>query len=180
MTLSEPLLQPDCTQCAGLCCVALAFDRCDEFALDKPAGVPCPNLTAEYRCRIHADLAERGFAGCVRHDCLGAGQRVTQEMFGGRSWRDNPALAEAMFEAFRILRHVHALLDLLRTAGRLSLTPAQAQQRAQLRAALLPEQGWTLSTLTDFERGTLQTEVQSFLASLRDNFASGDQSLAAD
>lgn len=171
MTMREPDLQPDCARCAALCCVAFAFDRSEDFALDKPAGSPCPNLMADDRCRIHADLVGQGFAGCASYDCHGAGQRVTQEMFAGRSWRESPELAAAMFEAFRILRKVHALLDLLRTAGQLPLTADQSARRDALRAALNPSEGWTNATLADFERSTLQAEVRSFLTSLRGNAA---------
>lgn len=174
-TTTDPELQPDCARCAALCCVAFAFDRSEDFALDKPAGKPCPNLTADDRCRLHADLVGHGFAGCASYDCHGAGQRVTQEMFAGRSWRDDPALAAAMFEAFRVLRKVHALLDLLRTAGRLPLTPEQNARREQLRAALLPEEGWTPATLAAFECGTLEEDVRSYLTALRDNAVIADR-----
>jgi len=165
--MTEPMLRADCTRCAALCCVAPAFDRSEDFAVDKPAGVACPNLTADHRCAIHADLTGRGFAGCAHYDCMGAGQRVTQEMFGGRSWRDDPAIAAPMFEAFRLMRQVHALLELLETAGRLPLTAAQRQEHGRLRHALDPGDGWTQSSLAAFEHSALPAEVKAFLASLR-------------
>jgi len=67
----------DCERCVGLCCVAAPFQRSADFALTKPAGVPCPHLGTDHRCTIHAQLQERGFPGCVSFDCYGAGQRVT-------------------------------------------------------------------------------------------------------
>ncbi|GAA3392936.1 pentapeptide repeat-containing protein [Cryptosporangium minutisporangium] len=102
-------LRPDCANCFALCCVALPFARSADFAVDKPAGTPCGNLTAEHRCGIHARLRPSGFTGCTVFDCLGAGQRVSQQTFGGRSWRDAPETAGAMFAVFAVQRQLHEL-----------------------------------------------------------------------
>ena len=83
-------LRADCTRCFGICCVAPAFSASADFALDKPAGQPCPNLGADSRCGIHRDLRQRGFPGCTVFDCFGAGQQVAQVTFGGRDWRAGP------------------------------------------------------------------------------------------
>jgi hypothetical protein len=80
-------LRADCSRCAGLCCVVPAFYSVQGFAFDKPAYSACKYLTLENRCAIHTGLAARGFSGCVAFDCYGAGQRVTQELFNGMSWR---------------------------------------------------------------------------------------------
>ena len=81
-------LRADCAQCVGLCCVAPAFAVSADFAIDKAAGQPCPNLQADFRCGIHAGLRDRGFRGCAVYDCFGAGQRVSRhvapEPTGGR------------------------------------------------------------------------------------------------
>ncbi len=109
MTTRTPLsLTADCQNCFALCCTALPFFRSADFAIDKPAGQPCPNLAADYRCRIHRDLKATGFDGCVSFDCFGAGQHVSQGTFGGISWRE--AEAEAMFAAFDVMRQLHELL----------------------------------------------------------------------
>src|ERR1700753_1593984 len=71
-------LAADCTRCAGLCCVAPAFAKSSDFAIDKPAGRACPHLRDDHRCGIHAHLIERGFKGCTVFDCFGAGQHVVQ------------------------------------------------------------------------------------------------------
>src|SRR3954464_8991702 len=105
-----PELRADCSRCAGLCCVAPAFARSADFAIDKAAGDPCPNLDARFRCRIHDRLRPGGFPGCAAHDCFGAGQRVVQETFGGATWRDDRDLAAAMFEVFPTVRLLHQLL----------------------------------------------------------------------
>jgi uncharacterized protein YjbI with pentapeptide repeats len=103
-------LRADCTRCFALCCVAPAFSRSAEFAIDKPAGVPCPNLADDHRCSIHARLRAEGFAGCTAYDCFGAGQRLAQVTFGGRDWRTHQAVAAPMMSALPILRGLHELL----------------------------------------------------------------------
>ncbi|MRT44737.1 pentapeptide repeat-containing protein, partial [Xylella fastidiosa subsp. multiplex] len=67
-------LRGDCEHCFGLCCVALPFTASADFAIDKEAGRPCPNLRTDHRCGIHARLRDKGFTGCTVYDCFGAGQ----------------------------------------------------------------------------------------------------------
>ncbi|AEV88469.1 hypothetical protein ACWT_7459 [Actinoplanes sp. SE50] len=112
-------LAADCTKCAALCCVAPAFAKSSDFAVTKPAGQACRNLGDDFRCTIHEVLPERGFRGCVVFDCFGAGQRITQETFGGRDWRGAPELAGAMFATLPVMRRLHELLWLLTEALKL-------------------------------------------------------------
>lgn len=112
-------LVADCARCAALCCVAPAFAKSADFAIDKPAGRPCPNLADDFRCGIHQHLAERGFRGCTVFDCFGAGQRLTQETFGGRDWRRAPELAGPMFATLPVMRQLHELMWLLTEALKL-------------------------------------------------------------
>lgn len=100
-------LRPDCSRCVGLCCVAPGFAVSADFALDKPAGVPCPHLEDDFRCGIHGELRTRGFPGCAAFDCLGAGQKVTQQTFRGRDWRSGNK--QAMFASFAVMRQLHEL-----------------------------------------------------------------------
>jgi uncharacterized protein YjbI with pentapeptide repeats len=115
-------LRADCEHCFGLCCVAPAFSASADFAIDKDAGRPCPNLQSDFRCGIHDHLRQRGFPGCVVYDCFGAGQKVAQVTFGGQSWRQTPAIATQMFEVFGVMRQLHELLWYLTEA--LTLQPA--------------------------------------------------------
>jgi len=103
-------LRADCRRCFGLCCVAPAFSASADFAIDKPAGQPCPNLRSGFRCGIHDDLRQRGFRGCAVYDCFGAGQHVSQVIFGGRDWRQAPHSARQMFDVFAVVRQLHELL----------------------------------------------------------------------
>jgi len=126
-------LRADCSACAGLCCVALGLSRSADFAIDKPAGEPCRNLLDDFRCGIHDRLRPAGFAGCVAYDCFGAGQRVTQHTFGGRTWRDTPEIAADMFAVFPVVRQLHELLAYLTEARAL---PGTTPLHADLDAAI--------------------------------------------
>lgn len=97
-------LTADCARCAALCCVVPAFAASADFAIDKPAATPCPNLRADHRCGIHASLRERGFRGCTVYDCFGAGQQVVQVTFGGRP----DARVAAVFPTMRVLHELLA------------------------------------------------------------------------
>ena len=116
-------LRADCASCFGLCCVAPAFVASADFAIDKPAGTPCPHLQSDSRCSIHERLRPAGFPGCAAFDCFGAGQKVAQVTFQGRHWRDAPETAPPMFRAFAIMRGLHELLWYLTEA--LSLNAAE-------------------------------------------------------
>jgi hypothetical protein len=114
-------LHADCAKCCGLCCVAPAFDADQGFGFDKPAHTACRNLDAAHRCGIHAELRVRGFPACAAFDCYGAGQWVTQHLFGGKSWRTSPELAAQMFTLYGRVRVLHELMVLLELAiGRVS------------------------------------------------------------
>jgi uncharacterized protein YjbI with pentapeptide repeats len=125
-------LTADCANCFGLCCVGPAFAASADFAINKPAGTPCPSLRTDFACGIHDRLRPAGFAGCTVYDCFGAGQKVAQVTFGGRDWRENPSLAQPMFSALGIMRQLHELLWYLNEA--LTLAPARSLH-AGLRAA---------------------------------------------
>ena len=117
-------LRADCSRCAGLCCVAPAFARSADFALDKPAGTPCPHLSGiDFGCTVHDELRPRGFAGCTTYDCFGAGQHVVQRTYGGATWRDDDVDATEVFAVFAVVRPLHELLWLLHQALGLALGP---------------------------------------------------------
>jgi hypothetical protein len=99
-------LRADCGNCYGLCCVALAFSRSTDFAIDKAAGDPCPNLIEDFRCGIHDRLRNEGFKGCTAYDCFGAGQKISRR--AARSWREQPS--PELFVALPIMRQLHEML----------------------------------------------------------------------
>ena len=108
---SRPQLElvADCSRCSGLCCVLLPFRSGDGFGADKPGGTPCSHLRPDDLCGIHDRLADSGWPGCAAYDCRGAGQRVTQVTYAGRSWRDQDNLPE-MAAVFSVMRVLHGLL----------------------------------------------------------------------
>jgi uncharacterized protein YjbI with pentapeptide repeats len=125
-------LRADCSRCVGLCCVAPAFAASSDFAIDKPAGQPCPNLGSDFGCTIHDRLRDRGFPGCTVYDCFGAGQQVVQNTFAEQDWRADSETARRMFDTFSVMRQLHELLWYLSAALAL---PAARSVSARLREA---------------------------------------------
>ncbi|MCZ2826427.1 MULTISPECIES: pentapeptide repeat-containing protein [unclassified Modestobacter] len=161
-------LTADCSRCTGLCCVAPAFAASADFAIDKPAGTPCPNLQPDFRCGVHDQLRDRGFPGCVVFDCFGAGQRVTQDVFGGADWRTDPATRTAVFAVFPVMRQLAELLwhlteaRTLLPAGPLAAEVAAAHARTdELTRAPADE-------LTGLDAGELRREVGELLGRVSD------------
>ncbi|WP_138759704.1 pentapeptide repeat-containing protein [Modestobacter altitudinis] len=130
LTAARQDLTADCARCVGLCCVVPAFTASADFAIDKPAGTPCLHLLPDSRCGVHDQLRERGFPGCVVFDCLGAGQRVTQDVFGGAGRRDDPAMAVV----FTVMRQLTELLWHLREARTL-VAPGPLRTEVERRLA---------------------------------------------
>ncbi|TQR37147.1 pentapeptide repeat-containing protein [Lysinibacillus sphaericus] len=103
-------LQADCQSCFGLCCTALNIAASSDFAINKAAGTPCPNLQSDFSCQIHSKLRDRGFKGCTVFDCLGAGQKVSQTTFHGQDWRQHPEISEKMFRVFPIMEQLYEMI----------------------------------------------------------------------
>jgi hypothetical protein len=170
----HPDLTADCTSCAALCCVVFAFDRSESFGVDKAAGEVCPNLDSCGRCGIFNDRSRLGFSGCIAYDCHGAGQRVTQEVFHGTSWRDNPGLTTRMGEALSVLRQIHEKLLLLTAAETLPLDHGERQTLSELQFRLAPDEDWTEARLKEFPLADISRQVSLFLTGLRRHFTAQD------
>ncbi|MFF4836873.1 pentapeptide repeat-containing protein [Streptomyces sp. NPDC001315] len=157
-------LRGDCEQCFGLCCVALPFAASADFAIDKDAGKPCPNLQGDHRCGIHARLRQKGFNGCTVYDCFGAGQKVSQITFAGQDWRDGPPQhARRMLDVFPVVRQLHELLWYLTEALTL---PAARPLHADLRRTLAETEQLTRQTpgeLAALDVGAHRQEVNVLL-----------------
>lgn len=162
MTLS-PTLSPDCSNCFALCCTALGFARSADFAIDKPAATPCPNMAADFSCAIHQRLRPRGFRGCTVFDCFGAGQVVSQQTFGGTSWKESPSLGQSMFAVFKVVRQLHEMLWYLVEAQQRTFDPdlAMAAESLSRRIAGIAQGDATAILDTDVE--TLHMEVRVLL-----------------
>ena len=160
---AHDVLRADCGRCFGLCCVAPAFSASADFAIDKPAGHPCPHLQPDFRCRIHNDLRVQGFRGCAVYDCFGAGQQVSQVTFGGRDWRRDPRAATQMYELFPVMRQLHELLWYL--AAALALRAARAVH-GELRHAFTATQAMTnrpADVLLGLDTGRHRAQVNALL-----------------
>jgi hypothetical protein len=128
----------DCASCFGLCCVALPFSRstgCAGFAFDKEAHEPCRHLTPSDACAIHAALLPSGMGGCVAFECFGAGQHVSQVLYGGVSWREAPGTSGQMFAVLGVVRRLHEMLVLLDQAAELAPFPDLSDLRERVSAA---------------------------------------------
>ncbi|MFJ4833598.1 pentapeptide repeat-containing protein [Streptomyces sp. NPDC088747] len=157
-------LRADCGECFGLCCVALPFSRSADFAIDKSAGKPCPNLRTDSRCGIHTELREKGFSGCTVYDCFGAGQKVSRITYGGRDWREGTGeRARQMFEVFPVVRQLHELLWYLAEALTLEAArPVHGDLRLALdRTELLTRR--TPEELGELDVGAHRQEVNVLL-----------------
>lgn len=163
-TADEPdQLRADCGSCAGLCCVAPAFTASADFAVDKPAGQACHNLRTDFNCGIHAELRPRGFAGCAVFDCFGAGQLVTQVTFGGKNWRDDPAIATPMFAAFAVMRQLREMQWYLRASTELTASGALRVQIDQMRTHVAHLVHADAETLAAVDAAELRRQVGALL-----------------
>ena len=166
------MFEDNCSKCAALCCVALAFDKSHLFGCDKAAGTACTHLDGKAQCGIHDDKKQQGFLGCVLYSCQGAGQRVTQECFGGQSWQDHPQQLPAMLKAFQSARKVHELLSLLSESQKLPLNSTQHQQAKNLIADLtpnpkMPNPKMSVRWLAALPYDRLEADVSQFLKTLQ-------------
>ena len=117
-------LKSDCKNCFGLCCVALPYGKSADFPYNKDGGEPCRNLLSNNRCKIHNELRDKGFRGCVSYECFGAGQHVSQNIYDGRDWRSDSEVSKEMFTVFPLIQQLHEMLWYLNQA--LSLKEAQS------------------------------------------------------
>ncbi|HYP43944.1 MAG TPA: pentapeptide repeat-containing protein [Propionibacteriaceae bacterium] len=130
------------------------FAASADFAIDKPAGQPCPHLGTDFGCTIHGQLRERGFAGCTVYDCFGAGQKVTHLARGQR---------RGLFGAFTVTRQLHELLWYLSAALGY---PAAEPYQARLSSLLQETERLTYEPaglLTVLDVGAHRTQVNEVL-----------------
>jgi uncharacterized protein YjbI with pentapeptide repeats len=164
--VTRPVLQSDCSQCFGLCCVLLPFSAVSGFGVDKPGGRPCLNLLSDDSCRIHATLREDGWPGCTVFECFGAGQQVSQVTYGGVSWRGHDNLGE-MAAVLSVMRQLHEMLLHLAEVARRGTTERATRQAAEITAltAAPPEELLTVD-LEDL-RARVGTTLEAASARIR-------------
>lgn len=148
-----------CENCCGLCCAALCFAASDGFPADKPAGVSCRHLTGDFRCAIHSRLKSCGFKGCMAFDCMGAGQKLCQNQYAGRSWRESAAVAQEIYTAFYRLYTLHQMLwYLAEAASLLASRHLEGKLHAQIsrveQATCLPSEALMALPAEEYRRDT--------------------------
>lgn len=179
---TTPDLRPDCGNCFALCCTALGFSRSADFAIDKPAAAACPNMADDFSCTIHHRLRPRGFAGCSVFDCFGAGQVVSQQIFGGTSWLEDPSCRRSMFSVFKVVRRLHEMLWYLREAEERSYDPELASAARELSRAILAITGGGPASVVGADVERLHGEVRDLLMEVSDEvrLSYGAEGLASD
>jgi len=172
-TPSAAALRPDCSQCFALCCTAFGFTRSADFAIDKPPAAACPNLATDFSCTIHDRLRPRGFAGCTVFDCFGAGQAVSQRLFHGTSWRQDPESAADMFAAFKVLRQLHEMLWHLAQAETAAYSPDTVEEVHSLEAEVRKVAEGPLAMVLAADVGSLHLQVGETLRSVSEEVRAG-------
>lgn len=170
MSQDQISFQSDCSKCASLCCFAYAFTEGVEFPIDKDADELCPHIGEQSGCDIHPEREAAGFSGCIKYDCLGAGQRVVQEVFQGKSWRDDPALLQPMGQGLRVMKIVHQQLQLLETVSRLPLTVEEKVRHDALVAQAGTDVSFSPDGLAAFPVNQFKRDVSDFLKGLAHHF----------
>ncbi|WP_299470496.1 hypothetical protein [uncultured Roseibium sp.] len=97
---------------------------------------------------------------------------MTQEVFHGASWRENPSLKEPMGAALSVMRRIHDLLLLLETASKMTLSKNETLALAQLQGIVDPAGNWTEARLRNFPIEEITAEVNGFLRSLSHHVSS--------
>ncbi len=169
MTMPQPTFEADCARCFGLCCVALSFERGDQFGHDKVAGEPCLYLASDFKCRIHARREELGYDGCEAFDCLGAGQRASA-IFAAENWRRDPSVSRRLYASFSLLMRLQEMRQALETAASLDLSDVLHAERLNLlsRIATQAESGREDVVA---EAGIALAEARNFLKRLAPELA---------
>ncbi len=96
---------------------------------------------------------------------------MVQELYAGRSWREEPALLPQMWGALKALRAVHEQILLLRAAAKLPLSPQERRTLGSLLQDVVPVGGWTVDRL-EGSAGPIVQQAAAFIRSLRRHFSS--------
>ena len=173
-------LRANCADCFALCCTAFGFQKSADFAIDKPSGTPCVNLTDEFSCSIHDSLRPRGFRGCTVFDCFGAGQYVSRTLFGATSWRERPDTSADMFSAFAVVRQLHEMLWYLVEAAERATTSELSEPVNQLRDEILQTLAHDASEIITSDVEHIRAAVRQVLIEVSDEARGGYTAAEAD
>jgi hypothetical protein len=166
-------LRANCADCFALCCTAFGFQRSADFPITKPAGTPCLNLTDTFSCSIHDSLRARGFRGCTVFDCFGAGQYVSQNLFGGTSWKERPDTSADMFSTFAVVRQLHEMLWYLVEAAELATIPELSGPVKQLRSEILRTLHGDVAEILASDVERIRVEVRQTLIEVSEEVRGG-------
>ena len=94
---------------------------------------------------------------------LGAGQRITEQTFGRRTWRESPELAAGQFAVMPVMRQLHEILWYLVEAATLPATAALHPAVDQARAATERLAGADAASLRALDVGAHRAQVGALL-----------------
>jgi len=98
-----PSLTPmECRPGCGACCIAPSIS-----SLDKPAGVPCPHLTADYCCALFGQPQRPACCGGLQASAEMCGESRTQALVWLSRLEAATAPTSARYSASPILPHPH-------------------------------------------------------------------------
>jgi hypothetical protein len=157
----------DCSQCCGLCCVVPAYFAFQGFGTDKSAHTPCTQLDCRNRCVIHNTREDHGYTACAAFDCYGAGQWVTQQLGRNANWRDSPAMAASLFDAYTQCLPLFELAAMLDAAMPLLDRSLSTDLLANKRDEIIARCASHVARQTRTDIGRLRSEVQELLADIR-------------
>lgn len=166
-------LRADCENCFGLCCVALYFSKSEGFPTDKEPGSPCPNLRADFKCKVHQNLREKGFKGCCAFDCYGAGAKIASHTFKGQDWMNHPEKASEIFEAFLIMRQLHEILWYLNQASTVQIDETNRQGLFTMIEKIEKLTELEADKLLQLQVSDYRTEANACLQNIKDKVISG-------
>lgn len=155
----------DCSRCAALCCIAYPSEDMPGFSASKEAGERCPKLGAAGDCTIYENREEQGFTGCVRYECFGAGQYVTETLFGGVTYDADDAVLARMAEVFLAMRPVSDLNFLARKLAREAHEGDTRAKAAELAVQLAKIAGTREHLLETSHLGRIERELRKLYLS---------------
>lgn len=167
-------LRADCSRCVGLCCVAPGFVASADFALTKPAGRACPNLTTEHRCSIHDRLRPLGFPGCAVFDCFGAGQHIVALTLTEPTQAPDPAQRQAMHAALNPARAVGEVLHHLEESAIMPLDEDLLQEVTDERSRVREVFSLPVQELAAVDVGEIRQRVGPLLGRVSAAVRAGD------
>lgn len=144
-----------------LCSITLP--KICRFPDDKESGEPCRHLRKDFLCKVHDQLRERGFHGCVSYECFGAGQKVSQLIYAGNDWRTHPSTSEEMFRVFPVVQQLQEMMVYVNQCMQLEETAPFLKQLGELYDTISTQTHQSPAEIMNTDIAHYRTEVSGWL-----------------